>query len=376
MKPRLLIGTIHFSYLNGGGEHYPLNLAHELAKTYDVHFLCGRDVLQKPMPLSKEFPLHMVPFLYAFRRRGEQTKGFFGLALRATHYLVYVTGALLFFVTHFRRFPVVNTHDILSLQAALWAKRVVPLKVVSTLHGAPGRLETKLLRKADEIISVSEPFSESLRAAGFSNVTTIPTGFNPDIFAPGSKAAARKQLDLPAKAPIILFVGRMIPLKNIEHLIKALPIVHKKVPNAVLVLVGEGTSREKLEQDAATSPAASSIIMRPAVLQREVATYYQAADVLTLPSLHEAFPMVGVEALATGLPVLMTDNSPGFKLAFPAPLVEKIKPTDLAQTADQIITILTSDQKKRVAEQLKRVEKYTWAEQARKTQQVLKKVGL
>lgn len=101
----------------------------------------------------------------------------------------------------------------------------------------------------------------------------------------------------------ILYVGRLIDVKNLERLIAAMPSVDEK---AVLVLVGDGVERERLEALAEGSPR---IVFLGKLSGPELLSWYNIADVLVLPSIREAFGAVVNEALAGGCPVAVSDRA-------------------------------------------------------------------
>lgn len=110
---------------------------------------------------------------------------------------------------------------------------------------------------------------------------------------------------------VILYVGRLIPLKGVHHLIELMPRLLKQHPNAVLVIVGSpqyGSNASSLYSRRLKRAAAklgSSVRFVPYVPYNEVPDWLLGADVLTVPSVRrEAFGLVNVEAMAAGIPVV------------------------------------------------------------------------
>src|SRR5215469_5937424 len=154
-------------------------------------------------------------------------------------------------------------------------------------------------------------------------------GLDASLFAPNPKlmeraAALRRQLRIPERAAVVLFVGRLTRDKGIPELVEAFMRLDKKFPNLRLMLVGcfetedplPAKTRRQLERH-------RGIIFAGAV--QDIASYYAAADIVVLPSHREGLPTVILEAQAAGRPVvgaavtgvvdLVTDGETG--LLFP-----------------------------------------------------------
>ena len=130
----------------------------------------------------------------------------------------------------------------------------------------------------------------------------------------GSKSSAEMRRKLDCKhCKIILFVGRLIPKKGVHHLLKAMKSVIQSEPSAKLVIVGSafyGSKKEtkyvkQLVKAARALPR--HVIFIPYVRHQEMPKWVRMADVLVVPSIgNEAFGLVNVEAMATGVPVVAT----------------------------------------------------------------------
>jgi len=160
------------------------------------------------------------------------------------------------------------------------------------------------LRDADTIQAISEPIAQELRGIGVddSKIIRIPNGLATTRWSqagPEERQAARRGLNLPADAVIVLFAGRFARQKGLPDLLDAwaaTPDLHR----AKLVLVGSPAA------DDPTGPIEESdhVIVRD--WTDDLQQYYWAADVLVLPSYAEGMSNTLLEAMCCGLPVVAT----------------------------------------------------------------------
>ena len=140
-------------------------------------------------------------------------------------------------------------------------------------------------------------------------IRVIPCGVNLDLFKPMNKRAARQELQLNDNQHVILFVGRIVPSKGIENLLKAMTYFKNK--NYELVIVG-GDDYSRLEVNRLRHLShqlhiEESVIFLGSMEQKILPYFYSAADVCVIPSYFESFGLVALESLACGTPVVATD---------------------------------------------------------------------
>jgi D-inositol-3-phosphate glycosyltransferase len=143
-------------------------------------------------------------------------------------------------------------------------------------------------------------------------VSTVFPGVDLDVFQPGSRWAARDRLGLPPDAEVLLFVGRIQPLKAPDVLLQAaarLATDPDRRRRLVVAVVG-GPSGSGLAHPTHLDELARDLGIRdlvrfaPPVPQAELADWYRAADVTVVPSYNESFGLVAVESQACGTPVV------------------------------------------------------------------------
>ena len=174
----------------------------------------------------------------------------------------------------------------------------------------PGRVrgETDIIRCADLILaSTGEEAGllDSLYGADPGRIEVLPPGVDHRLFSPGHQAAARARLGHPGRR-VLLFVGRIQPLKGLDLVVQAL----SEIDDAVLWAVGgpsgtEGPAElERVQKLAADLGVAERLLILPPRPHHELVDYYRAADVCLVPCRTESFGLVALEAAACGTPVV------------------------------------------------------------------------
>lgn len=239
----------------------------------------------------------------------------------------------------------------------------------------------KVLSYADVIISPSEYYINESRFLGKyrDKIVVIPNGINVKDFDIGySKEECRKKLSLPLNDEIILFLGKISSHKGPDVLIKAMPKIIKEVPDAKLVLVGSGGMREELESACKQLGVENYVNFAGFVEENLKPFFYRAADVFVLPSVmtSEVFPIVFLEASASGLPMVVSDLDTfkciiddGYNGLF-------TKRGDEKNLADAIIYLLENEEirEKMGKNARKKVENYSWRWIAEKTEKVYREI--
>lgn len=144
------------------------------------------------------------------------------------------------------------------------------------------------------------------------SICISPPGVDHGVFTPGSKAEARKRFGI-EYGPLLLYVGRIQPLKGVDVAIETLAEVRRRHPLARLLVVGgpsgiDGDSElAHLHELARRRGVEHAVVFRPPETHDVLADIYRACDVLLIPSRSESFGLVAAEAQASGLPVVAAD---------------------------------------------------------------------
>jgi glycosyltransferase involved in cell wall biosynthesis len=261
-----------------------------------------------------------------------------------------------------RREPVVfHAHSAYPEASAMGAAaRVigVPSILKVTLHRSDadcsgsrviGRIHRQLLRRQSAIIAISSEIRAELRELGVSSdrIRQIPNGVDTERFRPADEArrrSARSALRLEPDRPVALFVGILNARKNVHWLLDRWEARSDRTA-VTLVLAGPASEdpndsiRQRVERMSADEGSGVQWIG----VQERVEDVYAAADLLILPSEAEGMPNVVLEAMAAGVPSLVTDGS-GIR-----DLMGTVEQTMLpirfgdADAFDEAITLLTKE---------------------------------
>jgi len=220
----------------------------------------------------------------------------------------------------------VHSNGLLSELAVLLARRR-GLPVVLTLYGTeiwhyqPKRVSIDLFTRAYNQASYVTFYSERLMARAHelglgrrgSAVVYPPVGSAFTCHDEEGQSQAREALGI-ANRHLLLNVKRLHPLAGQRALIEAMNEIIRTHPDTRLVICGTGPLLDELTKAAASTGVARHVTFAGLVDNALIARYCAAADLFVLPSLLEALPTVAVESLASGTPVLSSDNPGGLEL--------------------------------------------------------------
>jgi D-inositol-3-phosphate glycosyltransferase len=176
--------------------------------------------------------------------------------------------------------------------------------------------ERQVLKRVDRIIAATLAEQSQLQylyKANKRKITIIPPGVDTGHFYPIPKDEAREVIGVPPRKNLILYVGRIEPLKGIDTLIKAVAHLQIDVEQVTLAIIGgdPNVSSEKMSEEMARLQRmceelglGGMVVFLGKRAQQTLPYYYSAADVLVMPSHYESFGMVALEAMACGTPVI------------------------------------------------------------------------
>jgi glycosyltransferase involved in cell wall biosynthesis len=162
------------------------------------------------------------------------------------------------------------------------------------------------LEGAAAITTVSAALKDRLVAGGASpeKVKPILNGADHSVFHVRAAKACREDLGIATEGKVVLYVGRLVEIKGLEHLIAAAAKLARMRADFTICLVGDGPLRERLQADAGARGLEARVRFMGPRPHAEIATWMGACDVFCLPSLDEGCPNVVLEALFSGRPVV------------------------------------------------------------------------
>jgi D-inositol-3-phosphate glycosyltransferase len=176
--------------------------------------------------------------------------------------------------------------------------------------------EAQVVAAADRLVANTDEEADQLVElydAHPDQVVTVPPGVDLDVFSPGAKAAARRAVGVPDDAYLLLFVGRIQPLKAPDVLLRAaarLLALRPELRDRLVVAVVGGPSGSGLAQPRALQALAERLGLTHVVRfvdpvpQDRLPDWYRAADATVVPSYSESFGLVAIESQACGTPVV------------------------------------------------------------------------
>jgi D-inositol-3-phosphate glycosyltransferase len=304
-------------------------------------------------------------------------------------------------VLHFARreglhYDIIHSHYWLSGLAALDLRHAWGAPIVQMFHTlghmknsvasspaeweAEARIEgeAEVMTFADRLVAAT-PLERAqmvwLYGADASKIAVVPCGVDLDRFGPIPSQEAKARLGQPESRRIILFVGRIEPLKGIDTLLRAIALVAPEMPHwqdelSVIIIggaPGAGADQAEAELDRLQRLRVELgieelVTFQGAEDQDSLVYYYSAAEMVVVPSHYESFGMVALEAMACGTPVVASKvgglafNVQDARTGFLVP------ERDPAALADRIRLLLNEPdlRQKLGAEAIRWVSQYSW----------------
>lgn len=170
----------------------------------------------------------------------------------------------------------------------------------------------QVLKSADKIITVSNATKLYVLSLGAKpeKTSVLHNGVDIDRFKPNPEARAtiRRKLGIPNDATVILTVRRLVYKNGIDTLLESAQIAAKQNPKLVFLAVGKGPDLEPIQTRIRQLEITNNFKLTGFVPDAKLPAFYNAADLFVLPSKSgEGLPLVSLEAMSTGLPVIATD---------------------------------------------------------------------
>jgi sugar transferase (PEP-CTERM/EpsH1 system associated) len=322
----------------GGLQQIVVNLAQNICRDkYDISVLCLRN-LGEYVPEFEKLGIKVF-----FVRKGKRTN----------YFLFFRIARLL----REEKIQIIHTHNSQPLvDGTLGALLSGVRHIIHTEHGRvfPDKrryifMERVLSRFVFKVVGVSDQTAHNMNKyvkIPLSKITTVVNGIDGakynTKFATDKKKA---ELGLAPQAPVIGMIGRLVKEKGLEYLISALKTIIRSYPGIRLVIVGQGVLQDHLKELVAQQGIQNYVVFTGSRL--DTPQLYRVFDLFVLPSISEGLPMVLLEAMAAGCPIIAT------KVGGIPSLIQHgfngslVPPKDPDSLAEEIIKLLGDREKRK-----------------------------
>jgi glycosyltransferase involved in cell wall biosynthesis len=224
-------------------------------------------------------------------------------------------------------FDVIHVHDWLTAPAGISSKHYLNRPLVSTVHSTevgraqglhtPGSylidgLEWWLTYESKRIIVASYSMKREIEGhfrLPPDKIDVIPNAIDAEQYKKNvDRQAIRTRCGVRDHERLILFIGRLVPQKGVEHMIRAIPNVVKEHPEAKFIIVGEGWSKGYLESLTKSIGCEDRVRFLGFLPDQDLVELTLSADLLVVPSSYEPFGIVALEGMAAGVPVVASNT--------------------------------------------------------------------
>ena len=236
--------------------------------------------------------------------------------------------------------------------------------------------ETHLARNCRHIIATTEKEKGALSryyGASPERISVIPCGVNLDLFQPKDREVAKRQLGF-SDDKIILYVGRIEPLKGIDRLLRAMTYLQNNHGLRLVIIGGDEHSCDEVERLQKLSRALrieDSVTFLGTIKHEKLPCFYSAATACVVPSYYESFGLVALESIACGTPVVATDVGGLKSIIHQGETGYVVMDNTPRELADKIVLLLSNHDTKSALSIRASITRFSWSNIA---QQIIKEV--
>ena len=217
-----------------------------------------------------------------------------------------------------RHFDLVHAHDWMTFPAGVAASQTQGKPFIAQVHATEydrtggyldsriADIEARSLHQADKVITVSD-YTKQIVCDHYQlpaeKITVVHNGLTPTDF---QVETLRRFFP---HDHLVLFVGRLTFQKGVEYFLQAAKRVLEAVPNTLFIVAGSGDLYQRHLLEAAYLGISQRVIFTGFLRNQELSALYHAADVFVMPSVSEPYGLVALEAIAAGVPVILSKNS-------------------------------------------------------------------
>jgi len=361
----------------GGGQIHLLELSRAMSKkNVDVQIITDKHGGCPNHEFCEGFEVHRVGFPAKMKREFKIFPYIFSSFDRVLE------------IDHLTKIDLIHSHITFGAFASHFSKIVMRQPHLLTVHGLYAdvfkssypdhpnffqkMIERSILRLPYvKIICVSEALSRQLHSMGVPDhkLAVVSNGVDVERFNPDVESLVKSRLGI-ENYFLVSFFGRLWPVKGIEFLIRAVPEVTSRISNVKFLIVGDGPQKRYLRRMVHDMNVEDSVIFRDRVEYDSMHVFLRGSDAVVLPSLMEGLPLIALEAMACGTPVIATSVGGTPEIVKDGETGVLVKPYSAGCLAAGIISLYGNDSLRNhiSAEGLKLVRgRYTWSTIAERT---------
>jgi glycosyltransferase involved in cell wall biosynthesis len=243
-----------------------------------------------------------------------------------------------------------------------------------------GQFEKTAAKQSDCVIAISDTVKQELITnynIAPQMISRIYNGVNNRRFHPRQQYShIKQQLEIDSQK-IILFVGRLSPIKGPQLLIQAIPRITKTFSDVIFLFIGNGPLSSYLHRMAYKLNISRFVKFLGFISNAEIPKYFAIADLCVIPSLYEPFGLVALESLASGTPILSSAQGGLAEIHKILGIFPTIMPLTPSTISKNVVALLTNYEKlKSLGKEGRKLvcQKFTWRKCAEKTNKILEKI--
>ncbi|MBN2559527.1 MAG: glycosyltransferase family 4 protein [Phycisphaerae bacterium] len=307
---RILFINRMASMLRGGGETFDVEMARHLQELgCDITFLSGIPLFSGPRvkvtPSNFQFPISsfQIRTPYAGDLRWDKFPG--GWRIRQADFALFEWRAFRWAFARKGDFDVVQVCELPRF-VAWWRKVATNVPVVMRLTSSIYYDPVRGVEKADAVIASGATLRE-IRAGTRPDCIDIPNGVDTELFRP-HPSSFRQSHGIPDDDLVLLYVARFASVKNHDLLLDAFRLLLRRFARARLVLVGSGSEQARIGAKCRAFGIEERVLFLGETPFEQVPDAYASADIKVIASDYESFSFTALEAMASGLPLVVTDT--------------------------------------------------------------------
>lgn len=364
MKIVILIARFPPSYL-GGAEIAVYNLAKQLSKLkHEVHVITMSDPNSPDENTQDDFYLHRIKTIEIPLLRN------IVFSIRS----LYLMKTIKPHVVHSQTISIHNA----GLPAFL-AKKILKIPYIVWGRGSDiylyrheKQFKRIILKNSNAAIALTDDMKEAMQNIWNMPICVIPNGIDLEKFNTLRKSKTHSTKIAESDDKVILFVGRLHPIKGLSYLIEAMKIIHQRYPKSRLLIVGDGDERDYLNMIVKNSNLNECVTFIGKVPNKSIPEYMALADILVLPSLSEGFPVVILEAMACGLPIVATKIRGNQEIIKDWDNGFLVEPRNSKNITEKVLLLLKDDKLRQIiaGKNIEVAKRYSWESVARRVEEI------